>query len=237
MTNIIKFIAQDPSAYEVCLKPFPASQAVPKYWKDATPYTVNEKNPKGNKLIFDGIGYAATFKKCTPMLDSITSGYVFPLWADVHIQQINGSPNISWKVESPVFETHDSSGIPTIAGYNPQAFKYINKWIPKLPKGYSAFITPVAGNPDAIYRPISAIIDYDASPHELVPPGYIKEGFEGIIEKGTPMFQLTPFKRESWQAEFNFLPEGKYQEIKNRDLLGTIVNNYVKHFWSKKSYK
>jgi hypothetical protein len=237
MENIIKFVAEDPYFFEVSPKPVPASQTIPQWWKDATPYLKTSLNPDGNKVIVDSMTRGASFKKCTPMLDSITSGYVFPLWADVQVRQENGMPTLHWRVKRSVFSFHGSNNIPTPTGYNKTEFKYHNGWIPKLPKGYSAFITPVAGIPSPIFKPISAIIDYDSTPHQLVPPGYIQDGFEGIIEKGTPMFQLTPFKRENWISEFDKYDYNEFDAIEDRTVLATIINNYVKNVWHKKSYK
>jgi hypothetical protein len=239
MAKLIKFTAQDPYFFEVCPKPIPASQAVPQWWKDAPPYMITENNPTGTKLNLNGMSRQASFKKCTPMLDSITSGYVFPLWADVLVTQTDQGPSLTWRVSKSVFSLHTKGGkMPTFPGYHEQPFKYNNAWIPKLPKGYSAYITPVAGNPDAIFHPITGIIDYDKSIHQLSVPGYIKEGFEGIIEKGTPMFQLTPFKRENWVSEFDHYTDfHTYSAIEDREVLATIINNYIKNVWHKKSYK
>ena len=66
---------------------------------------------------------------------------------------------------------------------------------------------------------------------------FLKEGFEGIIEKGTPMFQIIPFKRNNWESKFSFLEDGQDLINFDRDVRATIVNNYVKNFWEKKSYK
>ena len=84
---------------------------------------------------------------------------------------------------------------------------------------------------------MQALIDYDKTTHALFPPMFLKEGFEGIVEKGTPMFQVIPFKRNNWKSKFSFLEEGQITINMNRDVKSTIVNNYVKNFWEKKSYK
>ena len=66
---------------------------------------------------------------------------------------------------------------------------------------------------------------------------WIKQGFEGVIEKGTPMFQIIPFKREDWKAEFDFYPENKYQTITDKTFNSTLINHYIKHIWSRKTFK
>ena len=236
-TNEIEFVATDKYAFEVCPKPFPASQAIPQWWKDATPYTKSPENLDGKKIIIKNSESNASFKKCTPMLDMLSSGYVVPLWTDVQIRNVNGLPIITWRTSRDVFELHNGQEVEIPDGYQQSQFKFLNQWVPKLPKGFSAIIMPCPGYPNNAFRPISGIIDYDKSNHALYPPMYLKEGFEGIIEKGTPMFQIIPFKRNNWKSKFSFLEDGQLQINMNRDVKATLVNNYVKNVWEKKSYK
>jgi hypothetical protein len=51
------------------------------------------------------------------------------------------------------------------------------------------------------------------------------------------MFQIIPFKRDNWISKFSFLEDGYDQINLDRDVKATIVNNYIKNFWEKKSYK
>ena len=44
LVNKIEFIALDKHSFEVCPKPFPASQAIPDWWKNASPYIKNSEN-------------------------------------------------------------------------------------------------------------------------------------------------------------------------------------------------
>jgi hypothetical protein len=235
--NEIKFIALSKYSFEVCPKPFPSSEALPQWWKDATPYIKSPKNPDGKKIIVENKESNPSFKKCIPMLDLLSSGYIIPLWADVQIKIENGFPLITWRVQKNVFELHDGQEVEIPDGYQNSQFKFLNQWVPKLPKGYSALIIACPGYPNNPFRAMQAIVDYDKTTHALYPPMFLKEGFEGIVEKGTPMFQIIPFKRNNWASKFSFLEEG--QELINwdRDVKGTIVNNYVKNFWEKKSYK
>lgn len=237
LINQIEFVAIDKYAFEVCPKPFPASQALPQWWKDATPYIKTPQNQDGKKIIIENLQSNASFKKCTPMLDALSSGYVVPLWADVQIKNENNNSLITWRTTRDVFETHDGQEVEIPDGYQKTQFKFLNQWIPKLPKGFSALITPCFAYPNNIFRSITGIIDYDKTSHPLFPPVYVKNGFEGIVEKGTPIFQIIPFKRNNWESKFSFLNNQQYIINLDRDVRSILVNNYVKNFWEKKSYK
>lgn len=225
--------------WEIAPKPIPASKVIPDWWKNMNPYDITPDNPKGSKLIVENFTSNATFKKCTPMLDALTSGYILPLWSDVQVRQINGQARITWRVKRNVFEEHGVSSryINPPAGYTNQVVKYINPWVPKTPKGYSVMVTQPFGYNDGPFYAVPAVIDSDSSTLEIVPPMWIKEGFEGIVEKGTPLVQITPFKRESWDSEFSFYKEGEMDILEAKNFYSTIVSHYIKNHWSKKTYK
>ena len=237
MSKKIKFTAIDRHSYEVCPRPTPSTASIPKWWKDASPYIVSNKNPDGNKLIVENGESNASFKKCTPMLDSLGLGYTIPLWADVQVRTENGSPVITWRTGKDVFQIHYGNGVEYPEGYGDFQFKFMNQWVPSLPKGHSLLVTHPIGYQKSPFRALSGVIDYDKTNHPLYPIMLLKNGFEGIIEKGTPMVQVFPFKRDNWESSFDYFEYGDFDINIDRDIKATIVNNYVKNMWSKKSFK
>jgi hypothetical protein len=239
MKQIIKFEARDEYGWDVAERPYPATQAVPDWWKAMTPYSKSEDNPKGTKLIVRDRVSNAGPKKCVPMLDAITSGYIIPLWADVQIK--NDGPNkfITWRTTEPVFQEHGHQAreeVEVPVGFNSQVFKFMNKWRIITPKGYSCLITQPFGYRQTGVQAIPAVIDTDRSNLEILPPVWFTNDFEGILEKGTPMVQVIPFKRSDWKAEYSYLKNGEYQKLEDKNFGGTIVNHYMKKIWSKKTY-
>jgi hypothetical protein len=236
----IEFQAINKYFYDVALKPYPAKQSVPDWFKNVHPYEISEENPSGKKMLLRNYESNATFKKCTPMLDALTNGYIIPLWSDVQItNQEKKDPLITWKVRgSNVFEIHGPSSnlMPAPTGYYSQAFKFINGWRPIVPKGYSMLITQPFGYRDTPFHAVPAIID-DSVTLEIVPPVWVKKDFEGIVEKGTPMIQLTLFKREKWKSNYTFITKEENDIIQDRDFNGTIQNHYIKNFWKRKEYE
>ena len=51
------------------------------------------------------------------------------------------------------------------------------------------------------------------------------------------MLQVIPFKRENWESEFTKYKDGEFDMLLDKNVKSTIVNNYIKNFWTKKSYK
>lgn len=239
MSKIINFRARSKNEFEVHLKPYPAVKGLPKWFLDAKPY-YNPDNENDNKLrVRNGVSNA-TFKKCTPLLDGMSAGYIIPLWTDIQLETIENQIEINWRTFSPVFAQHSilTENIETPLGYHSQVLKYLNCWIPQTPKGYSCLITSPLGYNDLPFKAVPAIVDTDKSTLELVFPVWAKKDFNGIVEKGTPIAQIIPFKRDDWTSTFDFYEDGKYKNIiEEKNFNTTIVSHYIKNVWSKKSFK
>ena len=199
MGQTIKFLAQNDHVWNVRPKPYPAIKNLPKWWKDMPIYSNKENTFDINPAP------AVTVKKCLPTLEIFSGGYYVPLWADIFVTQENSSPYIKWNTTTSVLDTWPQQMVNSFKipeGYSKVVFKNLHGWTIKTPPGWSCmFIHPVA-YPDLPFQTISGIVDTDILDYEINVPFVIKEGFKGIIEKGTPMFQIFPFKRENWKSEF-----------------------------------
>ena len=240
MSKNINFRARSRTEFEIQLKPYPAVKQLPKWFLDTTPYVDRPGWPNDGKLHFRNRDANVTYKKCVPLLDSLSAGYIIPLWTDVMVEQENNFPNIYWKTQSNVFFLHGeaSKDIPAPVGYDNVVYKYNNCWIPQTPKGYSCLITSPLGYNDIPFKAVPAIVDTDSSTLELVFPMWVKTGFEGIVEKGTPMVQIIPFKRDDWDSTFDYYEDGEYKNvIEEKNFNGTMVGHYLKNHHSKKKFK
>ena len=155
----INFRAKSKTEFDVQLKPYPAVKQLPKWFTDASPYAPLPNYPQDNKLHFRNRNANTTYKKCVPLLDSLSAGYIIPLWADVMIEQNNGFPEIYWKTHSDIFLIHGefSREIPAPEGYDQIVYKYLNCWIPQTPKGYSCLITSPLGYNNLPFHAVPAI--------------------------------------------------------------------------------
>lgn len=230
----IKFIAQNDHIMQTRLKPVPAASMLPQWWLDMPAYTKGDTKVKLNNGALNITG-----KKCMPLLDGIASGYIVPLWSDVYVEQVNSKPVLRWITTYPVADSWapgKTKGYEIPDGFSDTIFKYIHGWIPKTPKGYSCLITHPVGYSNLPIRTITGVIDTDELDTEANSPFLIREGFEGIIPKGTPMFQIHPFKRDNWKASYEVMKDGEYH-INVEKLKTKIVSYYGKTKRSNKQYK
>lgn len=240
MSKNINFRARSKTEFDVQLKPYPAVKSLPKWFTDSSPYINDASWPNDGKSHVRGRAVNHNFKKCTPLLDGMSAGYIIPLWADVEVDSSQKYPNVWWKARQDIFLSHgdNTQEIVPPPGYNPQVFKYLNCWIPQTPKGYSCLVISPQGHNDLVFKAVPAIVDTDSSTLELVFPVWVKDNFTGIVEKGTPIAQIIPFKRDNWESTFDYYEDGNYYRVvEERNFNSTIVGHYLKNHWSKKTFK
>lgn len=232
--NKIKFTYIGEYYHEVCPHPQPSSSYLPDWYKEMPEYL-----GENNRVVVDNQNSNATAKKCIPMLDEIITGYTIPLWADVQVRQMPEVPMVTWRVSQDVFELHGPTShlVPPPPGFSNIVFKYIAGLRIETPPGYSVMVKQPSGHYDLPFHVIPAIIDTDKSVIENNFPMWIEEGFEGIVEKGTPLVQVVPFKREGWKAETDWITYDQFNIERDRGARSTIRNNYSKNIWSRKRFK
>lgn len=233
MSKDIEFIYTSEYAWNICEKPKPASSYIPQWFKEFSQYDSSDKLEIRNRITNTNV------KKCRPMLDSLTSGYIIPLWSDVLVSRNQDNMDISWRVEENVFELHGDSArdIPAPEGYENIVFKYKSMLTIKTPAGYSVMITHPNNHYDLPFFIIPAVLDTDGINAALDFPLWIKKDFSGIIEKGTPMVQVTPFKRDNWKSKASYISKKESEYIMDREIRSTIKDRYLKKVWSKKEYR
>jgi hypothetical protein len=224
----------DPSIPE----PIPAVKKIPEWYKSIPRYIGKEKKPTTNN------GVDGTIKTCMPVLDSITAGYLILSSADVYISKTEEGTYYQW-ANHGLITFH---GPQQITGYpksdtklkGEKAPKFTNPWIIQTPKNYSClFVSPF--HHDLPFTTLAGIVDTDTYFNPINFPFIPDPDFEGLIPKGTPIAQVIPFKRESWEMSVESLQESSKLQKLLLKVHGTILSEYYdrykKHFWAKKEYK
>ena len=214
-------------------QPCPASNTLPEWYKELNSYINNKKT--------SGVGTTnATAKKCMPMFDMMTSGYLIPLMGDVYVTlDVEGKQYYEWGT-STLIEFHDPQ---QIKGHNKVGNfhalpKFINAWSVKTPKNYSSlFITP--SNHDLPFEILSGIVDTDLFYSSVNFPFVMKDkNWTGLIKAGTPIAQVIPIKRDKWNHKINKDKLSKDLINKHHLIIKAVFNaGYKRLFWQRKEYK
>jgi hypothetical protein len=211
--------------------PKPAVKEIPEWYKN-TPEYVDERGKK----IIDNIT-PHTIKKCMPVFDAITSGYILYTQVDVQVTQQDGFPYYSWPDQNAI-SFHPISQAPLHPTKNEAPYaKWENPYSISTPPGYSTLFTQPMHR-ESVFTILDGIVDTDQYNAPVNFPFVLKDTkWEGIIPAGTPMAQVIPFKRDSWEHKIGSDKERIEQEKMVKKLRSLFFNSYKRQFWSSKQYR
>jgi hypothetical protein len=218
--------------------PVPASKEIPDWYKDTPSYLDEGKVPSPTHYNGDT---TATIKRCMPIFDSISAGYILKTSADVNVKQEkdeNGNlfTRFDWaSLDMISFHSTRQASLYPEDQETPYP-KFTNHWGIKTPPGYSClFQTP--RHRDLPFKILEGIVDTDKYDAPVNFPFVLKDkNFTGMIPAGTPMAQVIPFKRDSWTMEIGS-EKNKKDQIKTDALLKSkFFDRYKTLHRSKKEF-
>ena len=218
--------------------PVLATSNIPDWYKKTPSYFSNDGSKKPTP---DGVK-TGTIKRCMPVFDAMTAGYLIPLIVDVYVHLIEQdgikTQSISW-ASSSVIEFHVPQQASQYPGINSNEMlpKFINPWIVETPKGYSTLFIPPSHR-EAPFKILPGLVDTDVYNVAVnFPFMLIDENFEGLIPAGTPIAQAIPIKRDSWKSTFG----GDKEVIKSANVVARLqakfFDGYKTLFRQPKEYK
>lgn len=219
----------------------PATANLPQWYKNLNNYV------GGSPIVEKGVIANTTVKRCAPVYDAMTFGYLALLSTDVFIEYepksgdeyeliyhyaIGPAPLSSRKYSPEQSLKLDESFVPV-------EFVWLFRWSINTEPGSSVLITHPLNRFDLPFVTSSGVMDTDSG-FTVDPvascPFYLKKGFTGIIPAGTPMAQIIPFERHEYNAEIRDLPEVvKYR--RKQKWSKYFTNGYRRTYRKSKTFK
>jgi hypothetical protein len=213
--------------------PKPASSFLPDWYKKTESFRDNKKD-----IFMDG-SPNATMKKCLPVFDVLTAGYIITTPTDLWIKNNEqGQPVYITSNKDLPIEMHSIIQSPYHPFMNNAPYpKWLNPWGIKTPKGYSCLFLPPVHGGNEYFQILEGFVDTDTYNAPINFPFILKDiKFEGLIPAGTPMVQVIPVKRDQWKIK-----KGSAKDIDNsikiqKSLNARFYDRYRNFFWNRKSY-
>ena len=215
----------------------PAAKFVPDWYKKMPVWLTGKR-----EIVENEYGVSISAKACVPFLDSFTYGYMIETAQDIEVvANVGGADHyVKWvnnKIQ-PV-EGRDQTGledIPCPEGFSDYQWVWLNHFNMQTPPGYSLLITHPLNRSDLPFYTLSGIVDADDGIQSGRYPFYLKQDWEGIIPKGTPIMQLIPIKRDNWQIARD---DDRLVALGNKlqhDSASVIRGFYKKTLWKRKKF-
>jgi hypothetical protein len=217
-----------PSEYH----PKPASKSIPDWYKELESYADNEKKPDGKGAT------TATIKRCMPVFDAISAGYIIYSPCDIFVTQREDGSYYEWsQYELITFHPIHQAPNHPLSNSNEGYPKWSNPWAIKTPKGYSTlFVQPF--HRESLFTIMPGIVDTDIYTTPVNFPFVLNDPkFEGLIPAGTPIAQVIPFKRDMWEMKLGGQKEFiEHTQIQTK-LQTKFFDRYKSMFRANKEYK
>lgn len=213
-------------------KPVPAKECFPDWYKKVPRYEENKLK------VVDGLRINTTMKACMPFLDTFLTGYIQNTWTDIYIDATDPEDTkYSFALKPDIVVARPTINYyPQIEGFVKNELSWRQQWIPQLPRGYSMIYTHPFNRYDLPFLSLTGIIDNDQYYMENIAnhPFFVRDGFQGVIPAGTPMFQMIPIKRDTWKSFFKEYDESL--QLKFFTVRKFLMDGYKKMYWQKKEY-
>jgi hypothetical protein len=212
--------------------PKPAVKEVPDWYRNTPEYISDQ----GKKIIEPG-NSAHTIKKCIPVFDAITAGYILYTQVDIQVSQVDDLPYYTWSDQNAI-SFHPITQAPLHPTRNEAPYpKWNNPYAITTPPGYSVLFTAPMHR-ESVFTILEGVVDTDQYKAPVNFPFVLNDvKWEGVIPAGTPMAQVIPFKRESWEHKIGNNEERLAQSLTSAKLKTKLFNSYKKQFWFKKDYR
>lgn len=190
----------------------------------------------------------STVKNCPGIVDYLKTGYVMPAWSDLTIRHVKGQMLIdsALAIDDSDYGLHrkdqysgmDESQLPEMGLFH----KLSSPWWIKTSPGVSVLITDPFWERNKSFTSVSAVVHPDHSPvrlkwffelnQQLKNDTEIYDESLQVIRRGSPLFLIIPFKRESFTHDFEYLDDLKLDTLKKYEAYNKITwfseSNYDK---------
>jgi hypothetical protein len=235
----IKFIPAFRGFEGYLVPPEPAVKHVPEWYRSLAKF-----DKSNNDITLDPVnnlgtdGAQVSTKMCMPFLDATTAGYMYVLEDDLHVDvDEDGKPLLWWAGDVMLVDKRPITDIVVPDNCHPIHYGWRMNWYYETPPGYSVLITHPMNRYDLPFYVQSGIVESDIWGLPVFIAFFLKRNFRGVIPKGTPLFQMVPFKRDSWEMEVVDTEE----ELEKHELLAEnrrsmLYGYYKKTAWRKKIF-
>ncbi len=141
-----------------------------------------------------------TIKRCLPFLDAMTTGWILPIAATVRLEILDGgrTVNAGWEFDKVMVSNHHAYQIAGSPQEPRPPCKFHNYWTISTPPGWSCLFVPPLNRHQPVFDLMAGVVDTDSYRSPVHFP-FIPTAPDGVytLEKGTPLAQVIPFRRDS----------------------------------------
>jgi len=197
-------------------RPYPANQHVPDWFKNMPADCEN----------------GGTLKRCPPFLTAMGAGYIIPVPFDTRLQ-ISEANEFAELGRARIFEGHFAQQFAAAPFGGCLVLKFINPWIIVTPPGYVCLITAPINRFELPILALAGIVETSTYYRQVSLPVacLLRPGQSCTLDRGMPLVQVIPFRRETWTSRTTFIDAALYE--KQDEKFDVNPHAYKDEFWQK----
>lgn len=180
-----------PEDHGVIAPPVPAKAYLPDWFR---------KLPAVDESVAGRTDTGLTVKRCMPFLDAMTTGWILPFAATVRLEISEGGARVDagWDFDRVMVSNHGTHQVKGNPWSPRPPCKIHNYWTIATPPGWSCLFVNPLNRPNGVLEVVAGIVDTDTYRSPIHFP-FFATGEDGlhVIEKGSPLVQVIPFRRDA----------------------------------------
>lgn len=179
----------------VIAEPVAARQVLPDWFR---------RIPAIDKAHLTATDNGLTVKRCMPFLDAMMTGWILPLAATVRLEVKDDgrTVNAGWEFDKVMVSNHNPHQVAGSPSDPRPPCKFHNYWTIETPPGWSCLFVQPLNRTEPRFQLFSGVVDTDTY-QSLIHFPFVATAADGVhvIDKGTPLMQVIPFRREAAALE------------------------------------
>jgi len=214
-----------PELFGVIPEPRPSVKYFPEWFKRIPP-TLQQRDQ------FGGPSFSA--KKCFPLIEAMSLGYMMPLAGDTRIITNNDCSEIQ-ATNPPTVKTLEFHNVEQIGGKGAPGFpanpvKFINHWVIETAPGWSTLFIPPINHFNENFTVLGGLVDTDKYPKEVnFPAIWHTRNADVGIPAGTPIIQAIPIYRKKLPKKAR-IREATLKECIRLDKMQKIQQSRISYY-------
>ena len=208
---------------EMIPHPYPASRHIPDWLKDMPPdYQQGEAT-------------GGTLKRCPPFLAAMTAGYIIPAPFDARLI-MSDAGEFSARGTVNFLSTHFPAQVAGAPFGAARIVKFENPWIIVTPPEYVCLITAPVNRFEIPFTALTGIVETGTYYREVHLPMAcaMTSGQTFHLQRGAPMIQVIPIRREDWESGVGVIDHARRAE--QQGMLEASPHFYKDHFWQRVTF-
>lgn len=209
---VIRFTCR-PEDEGVIAPPVPARSYLPEWFR---------RLPPVDEAVASQTDTGLTIKRCLPFLDAMSAGWLITLPATVRLNVSDDGAHVEagWEFDRELVSFHGAHQVRgNPMGARPPC-KFINFWTIATPPGWSCLFVSPLNRPNGLAEVVAGVVDTDTYRSPVHFPFFFT-GPDGLhrIEKGSPIVQVIPFRRDATLIEAEIRAEAAAEAAERAGIL------------------